>query len=101
MYEQWYGLEERPFLLSPDPAFMFLARSHRNALVTLEYGLMNQTPISLITGEIGCGKTTLIRYLLTKLEKTVTVGLISNTNRSFGRLMQWVSLAFSLPFQGK
>jgi general secretion pathway protein A len=62
---------------------------------------MNQTPISLITGEIGCGKTTLIRYLLTKLETSVTVGLISNTNRSFGRLLQWVCLAFNLPYKGQ
>ncbi len=100
MYEQWFGFTERPFSLAPDPAFMFLARSHRSALATLEYGLMNETPFSLITGEIGCGKTTLIRYLLTKLEKTVTVGLISNTNRSFGRLMQWVCMSFGLPHQG-
>ena len=100
MYESWYGFTERPFSLAPDPAYMFLARSHRSALVTLEYGLMNQSPFSLITGEIGCGKTTLIRYLLTKLEKSTTVGLISNTNRSIGRLMQWVCLSFGLPHQG-
>ncbi|MBS0613188.1 MAG: AAA family ATPase [Proteobacteria bacterium] len=100
MYENWFGLKERPFSLAPDPTYMFLARSHRSALDTLEYGLMNQTPFCLITGEIGCGKTTLIRYLLTKLERTVTVGLISNTNRSFGRLMQWVCMSFGLPHQG-
>ncbi|MBS0398348.1 MAG: AAA family ATPase [Proteobacteria bacterium] len=100
MYESWYGFTERPFSLAPDPAYMFLARSHRSALVTLEYGLMNQSPFSLITGEIGCGKTTLIRYLLTKLEKSTTVGLISNTSRSIGRLMQWVCLSFGLPHQG-
>ena len=100
MYENWYGYSERPFSLTPDPAFMFLSRSHRTALTMLEYGLMNLTPVCVITGEIGCGKTTLTRYWLNQVEKTVTVGVISNTSRSFGRLMQWVSLAFGLSFQG-
>ncbi len=67
----------------------------------LEYGLMNQATISVITGEIGSGKTTLIRKLLADLEDGVTVGLISNTHRSFGELLQWVLLAFGLETAGK
>jgi type II secretory pathway predicted ATPase ExeA len=101
MYEKFYGFRERPFSLTPDPDFMFLARYHRAGLTMLEYSMLNHTPVSLITGEIGCGKTTLIRYLLERLEQNVTVGLISNTNRSFGKLMQWVCLAFGLQFRGK
>jgi type II secretory pathway predicted ATPase ExeA len=101
MYEKFYGFRERPFSLTPDPDFMFLSRYHRAGLTMLEYGMMNHTPTSLITGEVGCGKTTLIRYLLNRLDSDVRVGLISNTNRSFGHLMQWVSMAFELPYKGE
>ena len=99
MYEKFYGFRERPFQLTPDPEYIFLAREHRAGLAMLEYSLVQQTPLSLITGEVGCGKTTLIRYLLSKLKKDVTVGLISNTSRSFGRLLQWVTLSFGLEYR--
>lgn len=101
MYEQFYGFRERPFQLTPDPQYMFLAPQHRGGLTMLEYSLTQHTPISLITGEIGCGKTTLIRYLLEKLGKDVTVALVSNTVRGFGRLLQWVNMAFGLEFKGQ
>ena len=100
MYEKFYGFRELPFQLTPDPQYMFLAKDHRAGLAMLEYSLTQQTPFSLITGEVGCGKTTLIRYLLSKLKKDVTVGLISNTSRSLGRLLQWVNMAFGLEFRG-
>ena len=74
MYEAYYGFRERPFALTPDPEYMFLSRHHRVALTMLEYGLTQQAPIMLITGDIGCGKTTLIRYLLSRLDATTTVG---------------------------
>jgi general secretion pathway protein A len=96
MYEQFYGFRERPFQLTPDPEYMFLTQDHRAGITMLEYSLAQQMPLSLITGDMGCGKTTLIRYMLDNLYKDVTVGLISNTSRSFGRLMQWVALAFGL-----
>jgi type II secretory pathway predicted ATPase ExeA len=48
---------------------------------------------------VGCGKTTLIRYLLSRLDKDITVGLITNTARNFGRLLQWVSMAFGLKYR--
>lgn len=99
MYEKFYGFKERPFQLTPDPEYMFLARHHRDGLTMLEYGITQQTTICLITGEVGCGKTTLIRYLLNRLDKDITVGLITNTARSFGRLLQWVSMAFGLEYR--
>ena len=101
MYENFYGLREKPFSLLPDPSFLYPSPKHRMALVLLEYSLMNQSGFSVITGEIGTGKTTLIRQLLNQMDRDVTVGLISNTHRSFGELLQWVLMAFNLEYAGK
>src|SRR5690349_10652542 len=101
MYEKFFGFRSRPFQMAPDPQFLFLSAQHRAALLQLEYAMTHEAPICLITGEIGSGKTTLIRHMLNKVETTVTVGLINNTSRSIRQLMQWVSLAFELPFEGR
>jgi general secretion pathway protein A len=101
MYESFYGLKEKPFSLNPDPAFIFLATPHRKALTMLEYSLANDAPFCLISGEVGSGKTTLIRHLLNNLEQTVTVGLISNTSLHFGRLLQWICMSFGLEYKDK
>lgn len=101
MYESFYGLKEKPFSLLPDPAFLYFAKQHKNALAMLEYGLINQAGFTLITGDIGCGKTTLIRHLLNNVERNITVGVLSNTQRAIGELLQWVLLAFKLDFSGK
>jgi general secretion pathway protein A len=101
VYERFYGFREKPFSILPDPSFLFLSRKHRMALDLLEYGLMNQAGFNVITGEIGTGKTTLVRHVLKQLERDVTVGLISNTHRSFGELLQWILFAFKLENAGK
>jgi len=101
VYEAFYNLREKPFSLLPDPDFLYLSRKHRMALTMLEYGLANQAGFTVISGGIGTGKTTLIRHLLNNMEQDVTVGLISNTHRSFGELLQWVLLAFNLEHRGK
>ena len=101
MYESFYGFTEKPFSLQPDPAFLYLGKKHRMALTMLEYGLMNRAAITVITGEIGSGKTTLLRHLLTKTEEDYSIGLISNTHRAFGELLQWVCLAYGLPYEGR
>lgn len=101
MYERHFGFRERPFTLSPDPAFLYRSRKHGMALTMLEYGLINEAPIIVVTGEIGAGKTTLIRHLLNQFDERTAVGLISNTHKSFGYLMQWVAMAFGLPHEGK
>jgi general secretion pathway protein A len=96
MYESFYKLAEKPFTLLPDPGFLFLSTKHRMALTLLEYGLMNQAGFTVISGDIGTGKTTLIRHLLDHMDREHTVGLISNTHRSFGELLQWILLAFNI-----
>jgi predicted outer membrane repeat protein len=96
MYEKFYGLQGRPFSLLPDPEFLYPSKKHRMALTLLEYGLMNQASFSVITGDIGTGKTTLIRQLLNQMERDMVVGLITNTHPSFGELLQWILMAFDL-----
>ena len=101
MYNDHFGLTQKPFNLSPDPSFLYFTRGHRSALAMLEYGIQNESGFTLISGEVGCGKTTLIRYLLGTLDKHYAVGLISNTHESFGDLIDLVLLAFDLEYKGK
>jgi type II secretory pathway predicted ATPase ExeA len=67
----------------------------------MEYGLENEASFLCITGEIGSGKTTLIRALLERMDRSLNVALVSNTSRESGRLLQWVCLAFGLEVKGK
>ena len=101
MYESFYGFKEKPFSLLPDPEFLYLGDRHKEALSMLEYGLMHRAGIILITGQIGCGKTTLIRHLIRNQEVDMVVGNITNTHKSFGELLKWVMLSFDLEYKGK
>ena len=99
MYESFYGFKEKPFSLLPDPEFIYLGEKHSSAYAMLEYGLMNKAGFTVITGEVGSGKTTLIRRLLDQIDDDITVGLISNTPRDIGQLLQWVLMAFDQDFR--
>ena len=101
MYESFYGFKEKPFSLTPDPSFLYLSKTHELALTMLEYGVENRSAFTLISGEIGAGKTTLVRKLLDDLDEEVTVGLISNTHKAFGELLQWILLAYGLSYKNK
>ena len=101
MYEAFYGLKAKPFSLLPDPAYLFVSKKHQLALSLLQYAVQSQLTLSVLTGEVGTGKTTLIRQLLSELGDEFTIGLISNTHSAFGNVMQWVALAFDLPFKGR
>jgi general secretion pathway protein A len=96
MYESFFGFKDKPFSLLPDPSLFYPSQIHREALTLLEYGLYNQAGFTVITGEIGSGKTTLMRYLLDRLEQDMTVGLISHTHQSLGRIMDWICAAFDV-----
>jgi len=100
MYESFYGLHEKPFSILPDPDLIYWCQSHRLAFAMLEFGVMNSAGFTVITGEIGCGKTTLIRYLLRKLDHHVTACLISNTPRAQDGLLPWILMSLNQPFEG-
>ncbi len=101
MYEAFYGLNEKPFSVQPDPSYLFLGRRHSLAYSILEYGVEQGAGLTVITGDIGCGKTTLIRHLLNHIDRDFTVGLISNTHQDIDELLRWVMLSFGLPYDAQ
>lgn len=101
MYEKFYQFREKPFSLLPDSTFLYRSVQHDAALTLLQYSLLNRAGFTVITGDVGCGKTTLIRYLVEHLETDITVGMLSNTIDSFGELLQWILYAFGQEFSRK
>jgi general secretion pathway protein A len=96
MYKEFYGFQEKPFNIVPDPAFLYLSDKHRMALSYLEYGLMDGVGFILLSGEIGTGKTTLIKQLLTQLKTDMEVAVIFNTNVSAEQLLELILNEFEL-----
>lgn len=68
MYLEYYGLREMPFNITPDPKFLFLSPKHQEALQHVRYGIMEKKGFIVLTGEVGCGKTTLCRQLMEELD---------------------------------
>ncbi len=100
MYEAFYHLTEKPFSLLPDPTFLYPSEKHSTALSLFEYSLVGQAGFCVVTGEVGAGKTTLIRQFLQSAHPNTTVGVISNPHDGFGDLLDWVLQAFGLPVNG-
>ncbi|MEO8346699.1 MAG: XrtA/PEP-CTERM system-associated ATPase [Betaproteobacteria bacterium] len=98
MYESFYGLTGKPFQLNPDPSFYFGSRGHKRAFAYLEYGLYQSEGFIIITGEIGAGKTTIVRSLLEQLDpgKVVAAQLVS-TQLDADDMLRAVGVAFGLP----
>lgn len=98
MYESFYGLSGKPFQLNPDPAFYFASRQHKRAMSYLEYGLHQNEGFIVITGEIGAGKTTLVRNLLSQLndDQVVAAHLVS-TQLDADDTLRMVAAAFGIP----
>jgi type II secretory pathway predicted ATPase ExeA len=100
MYEAFYGLKEKPFSILPDPDLIYWGRMHSMAFTMLEFGVMNNAGFTVITGEIGSGKTTLVRHLLKMLNPNITTGLISNSPQGREELLQWILMSLGQPFEG-
>jgi general secretion pathway protein A len=98
MYESHYGLNGKPFQLNPDPAFFFGSSVHKRALAYLEYGLHQSEGFLVITGEVGAGKTMLVRTLLDKLDtKKVVAAHLVSTQLDASDMLRVVAAAFGLP----
>ena len=96
MYERFYGLRERPFSLTPDPAYLYPSRVHKEALSHLRYGIEGHAGFIVITGEIGCGKTTMLQTVLRSLDKKTSIARLMNTMLDARELLQAIMLDFGL-----
>lgn len=96
MYERFYNLRERPFSLTPDPDYLFLSRVHREGLNHLRYGVESHAGFVVITGEIGCGKTTLLQTVIRGLDQQTAISRIVNTALDSRELIEAVMLDFGL-----
>jgi len=96
MYCNFYGLKERPFNVTSDPAFFYLSRKHNEALSHLLYGASQRKGIIVLTGEIGTGKTTLCRFFLNQLGKNVKTALILNPHFSEIQLLEAIIKDFGI-----
>jgi type II secretory pathway predicted ATPase ExeA/protein involved in polysaccharide export with SLBB domain len=97
IYSSFYGLRERPFTLTPDPKFLYLSSRQREALSSLKYGLTTPHGFMLMTGEAGCGKTTMLRAALCELEGTTTrCVLVNNPTLNRAEFYELLSRAFGL-----
>ncbi len=90
MYEDLFGFTQRPFALTPDPEFLFWTTQHRRAFNMVSMSLLRHAPIALVTGDIGAGKTTLIRELLRDISNDFEVALLSNVIGDSGDLLSWI-----------
>ena len=101
MYCKFFGLKERPFNVTSDPAFFFLSNKHKEALAHLHYGVSQRKGIILLTGEIGTGKTTLCRFFLNELGKKVKTAFILNPRFSETQLLESIVADFGIRSPGK
>ncbi|MFC1480284.1 ExeA family protein [Candidatus Omnitrophota bacterium] len=96
MYLEFYGVKENPFNVTSDPNFLYLSHTHKEALNHLLYGINQRKGFVEITGEIGAGKTTLCRALLTQLDATTKTSLIFNSNLPETQLLEAILNDFGI-----
>jgi len=100
MYEAFYQIKEKPFSILPDPDLIYWGRMHTMAFTMLEFGVMTNAGFTVITGEIGAGKTTMLRHLLRRITPGVNVGIIATSPQGRHELLQWALMALEQPFDG-
>ena len=101
MYEAFYQLRQKPFSILPDPDMIYWGKMHSMAFTMLEFGVMNNAGFTVISGEIGSGKTTLVRHLLRSISPDIAVGLISHSPIGRQELLQWILMSLNQPFEGE
>src|SRR5437763_6005140 len=91
MYLEFYGLKELPFALTPDPRFIYFTPSHTEAMANLHYGIECGKGLIVVTGEVGTGKTTILRWMMNRLDRTVLVAYLFNPRMTASEFYQYVS----------
>ncbi len=99
IFQTYFGFSGVPFALPPDPSFMFWTSQHSKAFTVIEYGLVTGAAVTVLTGEVGAGKTTLMHALLKSLPDDTRVGLISNSGMAGADLMRWIASALEIKLQ--
>jgi len=91
VYAEFYGLKELPFALTPDPRFIYFTPSHTEVMANLHYGIESGKGLVVVSGEVGTGKTTILRWMMERLDRTVLVAYIFNPRLSVPEFYQHVS----------
>jgi len=97
MYAAFYGLEEEPFNITPDPRFLYLNNTYQEALAALGYGIQARKGFLSLIGEAGTGKTTLLRHLLDTLDPSVRTVLLMNPTVSFDEILEYILMELGIP----
>ena len=100
MYESFYGLDSKPFQLTPDPAFFFASKWHKRAMSYLQYGLSQAEGFIVITGDIGTGKTTIANSLLAEIEDDIVAAQIVTPKLTPDELVKMVASKFGINVAG-
>jgi putative secretion ATPase (PEP-CTERM system associated) len=101
MYESYFGLTVKPFELVPNPRFLFNSRSHKKAISYLRYGLQERAGFILLTGEVGSGKTTIVRDLINNLDADMVLAMVYNTRATARQMLSMINEDFGLEVGGK
>jgi len=101
MYCSFFNLTRKPFDLIPNPEFMFMSRTHKKAITYMDYGIRERAGFVLLTGEVGSGKTTIVRELINQHLKRVVLANVNNTTVNSEQLLSMINEDFELPVQGK
>jgi general secretion pathway protein A len=96
MYAEFYGLKEMPFALTPDPRYIYFTPSHTEVMANLHYGVESGKGLIVVTGEVGTGKTTMLRWVMQRLDRTVLVAYIFNPRLSVPEFYQHLAKLFDI-----
>jgi general secretion pathway protein A len=101
IYEQFYGLKENPFGVTPDPRFFFSSKSHKDAIAYLRYTLGEKKGFAVVIGEVGVGKTTVVKRFVEALDGGVDLTVVLNPRLSFKQLLSTIVREFGFNVKGK
>jgi len=100
VYRAFYGLAEMPFSMTPDPRFLYLTAGHREALAQLTYAVREGKGFMALTGDVGTGKTTLLRALLEQLDENTAAAVVVNSTLPFDGILEYVREDFGVSKMG-
>ncbi len=101
IYNDYFGFTEEPFGVTPDPKFLFMSNGHEEAMAHIMYGINQHRGFIMLTGEVGSGKTTLIRHIFQSINPDIRTAMILNPRMDALELLKFVNQDFGLPVRGR